>query len=45
MAQSPAPITLPPLENPQQEGDWLQSRLLAWLNAEYLPEPANALNR
>ncbi|XGB42590.1 MAG: hypothetical protein LVS60_01625 [Nodosilinea sp. LVE1205-7] len=43
MAQSPAPITLPPLENPQQEGDWLQSRLLAWLNAEYLPEPANAL--
>lgn len=41
MAQPLTPITLPPLENPQLEGDWLQSRLLAWLNAEYLPEPAN----
>ncbi|MGB6017617.1 MAG: hypothetical protein WBG32_22980, partial [Nodosilinea sp.] len=35
------PIMLPPPENAQQEGQWLTSALLTWLNAEYLPEPAN----
>ncbi len=35
------PITLPPLENAEKEGDWLRSVLLKWLNTEYLPEPAN----
>lgn len=35
------PIMLPPPENAQREGQWLKSALLTWLNAEYLPEPAN----
>jgi hypothetical protein len=35
------PITLPSPENAQQEGEWLRSVLLKWLNTEYLPEPAN----
>ncbi|HIK44782.1 MAG TPA: hypothetical protein IGR64_07805 [Leptolyngbyaceae cyanobacterium M65_K2018_010] len=41
MTEPLAPITLPPLENADQEGEWLRSTLLRWLNAEYLPEPAN----
>jgi hypothetical protein len=41
MANPPDSITLPPLENPQEEVDWLRSHLLAWLDTEYLPEPAN----
>ncbi len=41
MTDSIVPITLPPPENAQQEGQWLQAALLKWLNAEYLPEPAN----
>ncbi|PZV08133.1 MAG: hypothetical protein DCF32_05585 [Leptolyngbya sp.] len=36
-----SPITLPPPEDAQQEGQWLRAALLTWLNAEYLPEPAN----
>lgn len=35
------PITLPPAQNPQQEGDWLQAVLQRWLDAEFLPEPIN----
>jgi hypothetical protein len=35
------PITLPPAQNPQQEGDWLQVVLQRWLDAEFLPEPVN----
>jgi hypothetical protein len=35
------PIMLPPPDDAQQEGQWLASALLTWLNAEYLPEPAN----
>ncbi|NJP09227.1 MAG: hypothetical protein HC866_06845 [Leptolyngbyaceae cyanobacterium RU_5_1] len=35
------PITLPPAQNPQQEGQWLRSALLKWLNSEFIPEPAN----
>ncbi|HSM80400.1 MAG TPA: hypothetical protein VLS96_01885 [Nodosilinea sp.] len=34
-------IMLPPPEDAQQEGRWLEAALLTWLNAEYLPEPAN----
>ncbi|NJL45497.1 MAG: hypothetical protein HC922_06680 [Leptolyngbyaceae cyanobacterium SM2_3_12] len=34
-------VTLPPPKDVQQEGQWLQAALLKWLNAEYLPEPAN----
>ena len=35
------PITLPPSENPQQEGEWLQKNLLTWLNEEFIPEAIN----
>ena len=34
-------ITLPPSENPQLEGEWLQQHLLRWLDAEFLPETVN----
>ena len=35
------PITLPPAQNPQLEGEWLQKALVQWLNEEFLPEPVN----
>ncbi|MBW4556452.1 MAG: hypothetical protein KME59_11020 [Trichormus sp. ATA11-4-KO1] len=35
------PITLPPSHNPQLEGEWLQDRLLRWLDTEFLPEIVN----
>ncbi|MGQ4648718.1 hypothetical protein [Lyngbya aestuarii] len=35
------PITLPPAQNPQQEGEWLREALVRWLDQEFLPEPAN----
>ena len=35
------PITLPPMKNPQVEGEWLQKNLLTWLDGEFLPEPVN----
>jgi hypothetical protein len=35
------PITLPPSENPQLEGEWLQERLLRWLDTEFIPEAIN----
>jgi hypothetical protein len=35
------PIMLPPPQDVDQEGRWLKTALLTWLNAEYLPEPAN----
>lgn len=42
MAVEPIPpITLPPLQNPTQEGDWLRSGLLHWLNTEFIPETSN----
>ena len=41
MTQPIPPITLPPTENPQQEGEWLQKRLLLWLDTEFLPEVVN----
>ncbi|MEZ2240264.1 hypothetical protein [Microcoleus sp. EPA2] len=41
MSESIAPITLPPAKNPEQEGEWLQQTLLAWLDSEFIPEPAN----
>ncbi|KOR35950.1 MULTISPECIES: hypothetical protein [Planktothricoides] len=41
MADPIPPITLPPVENPQQEGEWLKDTLHRWLDQEYLPEPAN----
>lgn len=35
------PITLPPADNPQQEGEWLQQSLQRWLDEEFLPEAVN----
>ncbi|MGB3655563.1 MAG: hypothetical protein WBA41_30745 [Rivularia sp. (in: cyanobacteria)] len=41
MTQSIPPITLPPAENPQQEGEWLLSRLRSFLDEEFIPETIN----
>ena len=41
MTQPIPPITLPPSENPQQEGEWLQQRLQSFLDEEFLPETIN----
>ncbi|BAY85269.1 hypothetical protein NIES267_47680 [Calothrix parasitica NIES-267] len=41
MTQPIPPITLPPAENPQQEGEWLQQRLHLFLNEEFIPETIN----
>lgn len=41
MSEEIAPITLPPAKNPEQEGQWLQQTLLAWLDSEFIPEAAN----
>lgn len=41
MAEAIPPITLPPSENLQQEGEWLQQSLHRWLDEEYLPEAVN----
>jgi hypothetical protein len=35
------PLTLPPANNPQQEGEWLQNNLSKWLDREFLPEVVN----
>ena len=34
-------VTLPPAQNPQQEGDWLRASLQQWLDTEFLPEAVN----
>ncbi len=41
MTQPIPSITLPPSENPQQEGEWLRENLLHWLDAEFIPEVVN----
>ncbi len=41
MAQPIPPITLPPAENPEQEGEWLQQRLRSFLDEEFIPESIN----
>jgi hypothetical protein len=41
MAEIIPPITLPPMNNPQQEGEWLENTLHKWLNDEFLPETVN----
>ena len=35
------PITLPPAQNPEQEGMWLKTSLHNWLNEEFIPENIN----
>ncbi len=34
-------ITLPPPQDPQQEGEWLRASLQQWLDTEFLPEAVN----
>lgn len=34
-------ITLPPIRDPQKEGQWLQNTLHNWLDREFLPETIN----
>ena len=41
MVEPIPPITLPPAQDPQQEGKWLQQALLTWLNSEFIPEEVN----
>ncbi|MCU0545911.1 MAG: hypothetical protein MUE44_27720 [Oscillatoriaceae cyanobacterium Prado104] len=41
MAEPIAPVTLPPVTNPEREGEWLEKTLLAWLDSEFIPEAAN----
>ncbi|AFZ25810.1 hypothetical protein Cylst_3686 [Cylindrospermum stagnale PCC 7417] len=43
MTEPIPPITLPPSENPQLEGQWLQQRLLRWLDTEFIPEAVNQM--
>ncbi|AFY77305.1 MAG: hypothetical protein IGR93_22315 [Hydrococcus sp. C42_A2020_068] len=40
-AQPIPPITLPPIESPDREGEWLQKALHEWLNREFIPEAIN----
>lgn len=42
MSEPVAPITLPPMENPEIEKQWLETSLRDWLDREFLPEVANA---
>ncbi|NEQ34294.1 MAG: hypothetical protein F6K04_25470 [Leptolyngbya sp. SIO4C5] len=41
MAEPIESVTLPPAENPSQEGEWLQAALQRWLDEEFLPEAVN----
>lgn len=41
MADSIQPITLPPSQDPLQEGDWLRNALQQWLDSEFPPEAVN----
>jgi hypothetical protein len=41
MTEAIPPITLPPTNNPDLEGQWLQENLLRWLDTEFLPEIVN----
>lgn len=34
-------VTLPPSNNPCQEGEWLKASLQKWLDSEFLPEAVN----
>ncbi|PLZ89312.1 hypothetical protein [Fischerella thermalis] len=41
MTEPISPITLPPSQNPELEGEWLKQRLQGWLDAEFIPEAVN----
>ena len=34
-------VTLPPANDPCQEGEWLRAALQQWLDTEFLPEAVN----
>lgn len=40
-AQPIPPITLPPLQDPIEEGKWLKIALHQWLDLEFIPEAIN----
>ncbi len=40
-AQPIPPITLPPIQDPRTEGQWLKTSLHQWLDQEFIPEPIN----
>ena len=40
-AQPIPPITLPPIQNPDKEKEWLKKSLHTWLDAEFIPEAVN----
>jgi hypothetical protein len=42
MAEPIAPIALPPVLDPQAEGNWLRQSLHQWLDNEFIPEAVNA---
>ncbi len=35
------PVTLPPVDDPDQEGTWLKDSLHRWLDEEFIPEAIN----
>ncbi|NMG59314.1 hypothetical protein E1H12_12510 [Geitlerinema sp. P-1104] len=35
------PVTLPPVDDPAQEGTWLKDSLHRWLDEEFIPEAIN----
>jgi hypothetical protein len=41
MTEPIPPITLPPADNPTQEGHWLQQNLHQWLDEQFIPEAIN----
>lgn len=41
MTEPIPPITLPPVQNPKQEGEWLRDSLARWLDQEFIPESVN----
>lgn len=41
MAEPIQSVTLPPVQNAQQEGEWLQAALHQWLDQEFIPEAIN----
>jgi hypothetical protein len=41
MADPIPPVTLPPADNPTQEGKWLKATLHEWLDEQFIPEAVN----
>ncbi len=41
MSEPIPPIILPPIQDPQLEGEWLRIALHQWLDQEFIPEAVN----